>query len=179
MNLKSIPTMRIATQRGVSLTIVLILLLIMTLLGLASMRGALLQEQMTSGQYDRSLGFQAAEAALREAEAALQPTPPAFPAPAAVACTADGLCAAPLDGSVDRWDPTQTPVWRNLAGAGRTPPSRYIIEFMGTSEIPNPRTTGLIGSLGPVPQYRIYRITAQSQGADRARVLLQTNYSTP
>ncbi len=176
---KSIPVRTdVHRQRGVSLTIVLILLLIMTLLGLASMRGALLQERMTANQFDRSLGFQAAETALREAEARLDPTPPAFPAPTVATCTA-GLCAAPLDGSIDRWDPTQTPVWTNVAGVGTTPPSRYIIEFMGTSEIPNPRTSGLIGGLGPTPVYRVFRITAQSQGANRARVTLQTNYSTP
>jgi type IV pilus assembly protein PilX len=178
MNFKSIPTVRMAKQRGVSLTIVLILLLIMTLLGLASMRGALLQERMTSSQYDRSLGFQAAETALREAEALLQPGPPAFPAATVAACSA-GLCAAPLDGSIDRWDPTQATAWRNVAGSGNNPPSRFIIEAMGTAEIPNPRTRGLLGGLGPTPVYRIYRITAQSQGDDRARVSLQTNYSTP
>lgn len=59
----------VSQQRGVSLLIVLILLLIMTLLGLASMRVGLLQEKMSGGQFDRSLSFQAVEAAVREAEA--------------------------------------------------------------------------------------------------------------
>ena len=56
-------------QRGVALVVVLILLLIVTLLGLASMRGALLEERMSGNLYDRSLSFQAAERALREAQA--------------------------------------------------------------------------------------------------------------
>ena len=55
-------------QRGVALVVVLILLLIVTLLGLASMRGALLEERMSGNLYDRSLSFQAAERALREAQ---------------------------------------------------------------------------------------------------------------
>ena len=56
-------------QGGVALIIVVILLLIVTLLGLASMRGTLLEERMSGNLYDRSLSFQAAERALREAQA--------------------------------------------------------------------------------------------------------------
>lgn len=56
-------------QRGVALIVVLILLLVVTLLGLASMRGTLLEERMSGNLYDRSLSFQAAERALREGEA--------------------------------------------------------------------------------------------------------------
>ncbi|WP_024869838.1 pilus assembly PilX family protein [Pseudoxanthomonas suwonensis] len=55
-------------QRGASLIIVLILLLVMTLLGLAVLRGTLLEERMSANMYDRSLAFQQAESALREAE---------------------------------------------------------------------------------------------------------------
>lgn len=58
----------IARQRGASLMVVLILLLMMTLLGLAVLRGTLLEERMSANMYDRSLAFQQAESALREAE---------------------------------------------------------------------------------------------------------------
>ena len=58
-------------QRGVSLVVVLILLLIMTLLGLAVLRSTLLEERMSANLYDRSLGFQSAEAVLREAESVM------------------------------------------------------------------------------------------------------------
>src|SRR5690606_31499753 len=61
-----------ARQSGVSLVIVLILLLVMTILGLAVMRGTLLEERMSANMYDRSLAFQQAESALREAEAAVR-----------------------------------------------------------------------------------------------------------
>ena len=59
-------------QSGVSLVVVLILLLVMTILGLAVMRGTLLEERMSANMYDRSLAFQQAESALREAEAAIR-----------------------------------------------------------------------------------------------------------
>jgi type IV pilus assembly protein PilX len=167
-------------QKGVSLTVVLILLLIMTLLGLASMRGALLQERMSSNEYDRSLGFQASEAALRQAETVVSTNPVI---PAAATCTA-GLCPQPVAGTTDRWDLSQTTVnWATVAGDTLTtpsiPPSRYIVEDMGMHDILNPLTTGLIGSQTRTPQYHMYRITAESQGAGRSRVLLQSNYSTP
>ena len=51
-------------QRGASLVVVLILLLVMTLLGLAVLRGTLLEERMSANLLDRSQNFQAAEAAL-------------------------------------------------------------------------------------------------------------------
>ena len=55
-------------QAGVSLLVVLLLLVIMTLLGLAVLRGSLLEERMSANMYDRSIAFQQAESALRQAE---------------------------------------------------------------------------------------------------------------
>ncbi|WP_241520972.1 pilus assembly PilX family protein, partial [Steroidobacter cummioxidans] len=50
-----------ATQRGVAL----VLLLVATVIGLASVRGTNLQERMSANMYDRSLAFQRAESALK------------------------------------------------------------------------------------------------------------------
>lgn len=51
-------------QSGVALVISLMLLVAVTLVGLASIRGTALQEQMAGNHYDREVAFQAAEAAL-------------------------------------------------------------------------------------------------------------------
>ena len=51
-------------QRGMALAISLVLLVVVTLVGLAGMRGTIFQERMAGGAYDRETGFQAAEAAL-------------------------------------------------------------------------------------------------------------------
>lgn len=59
-------------QAGISLLVVLLLLVIMTLLGLAVLRGSLLEERMSANMYDRSLAFQQAETALRQAEARIR-----------------------------------------------------------------------------------------------------------
>ena len=58
-------------QSGAALLVALIMLLVSTLLGLASIRGTTLNEKMSSNMYDRSLSYQAAESALRAAEVAL------------------------------------------------------------------------------------------------------------
>lgn len=55
-------------QQGAALIVGLIFLVALTLLGLASMQSTILQERMAGGSRDRSLAFQAAEAALRDAK---------------------------------------------------------------------------------------------------------------
>lgn len=59
-------------ESGISLIVVLLLLLVMTLLGLAVLRSTLLEERMSANMYDRSLAFQVAEGALRDAEKVIQ-----------------------------------------------------------------------------------------------------------
>jgi len=55
-------------QRGVVLVASLIILLIMTLVGVSSMRTTILEERMTGAMQDQNRAFQAAESALRDAE---------------------------------------------------------------------------------------------------------------
>jgi type IV pilus assembly protein PilX len=64
-------------QKGISLVMGLMFLVVLTILGVAGMRGALLEERMAGNTRDRDLAFQAAEAAIRVAEQALA-APPAF-----------------------------------------------------------------------------------------------------
>lgn len=167
-------------QRGVSLTIILILLLIMTLLGLASMRAALMQEKMGAGQFDRSLSFQAAEAAMRDAEAILAANPtPTFPA-AGAACSA-GLCPQPVAGAANRWEASPAGAWANATTDvdqdGLTVVPQYMIEFMGQT----PKSLSTIGLLNDDPpvMIRVYRITTRSTQANRATVIIQSNFTKP
>ncbi|MDG4559697.1 MAG: PilX N-terminal domain-containing pilus assembly protein [Candidatus Competibacter sp.] len=55
-------------QRGAALVVGLILLVVITLVGVAAMRGTTLQEKMAGNLRDSNLSFQAAEAALRLCE---------------------------------------------------------------------------------------------------------------
>jgi len=58
----------VTRERGASLVVALIFLIILTMLGLTTMRVATMEERMSGNSRDRSLAFQAAEAALRDAE---------------------------------------------------------------------------------------------------------------
>ena len=63
-------------QRGIALIASMLILIIITLLGLSSMRSAGLQERMSGNQYAPNVVLEAAEAALREGEA-IAAAPPA------------------------------------------------------------------------------------------------------
>lgn len=56
------------TQRGAVLVVALVMLLLLTIIGLASIRGTTLQENMAGNLRESSLSLQAAEAALRKGE---------------------------------------------------------------------------------------------------------------
>lgn len=60
-------------EKGAALVVSLILLLIMTIIGVTSLRTTTLEEKMAGNMRDKSLAFQAAEAALRDAEIVLSP----------------------------------------------------------------------------------------------------------
>lgn len=59
-------------QRGVALVVALILLVVITLIGLAAVSGTIMQSKMAANQYDRQTAFQNAASALRVAQAQLE-----------------------------------------------------------------------------------------------------------
>jgi type IV pilus assembly protein PilX len=62
-------------QRGVALVVSLLLLVIVALVGLAAVRGTLMQQKMAANSFDREQAFQAAESALRVANSLLLTSP--------------------------------------------------------------------------------------------------------
>lgn len=177
-----------ALQRpsGASLVVVLILLLVMTLLGLAVLRGTLLEERMSANLLDRSQNFQAAEAALREAEALVAAgTWGANPPAAGAACT-NGMCGSPAAGAADRATSPAFAGWRNavvnlnngLPGAQAVQP-QFFVEHAGWSETwfecnLDAKYRGSDLCIRPA-----YRITARSEADGRASVILQSNFIAP
>ncbi|MCS3848981.1 type IV pilus assembly protein PilX [Xanthomonas arboricola] len=163
-------------QRGASLIVVLILLLLMTLLGLAVLRNTTLEERMSANLYDRSLGFQAAESALRQGEALANAT--LVSSVPSTGCT-NGVCSTPVATNADRWLDTSFNSWRsaanNLAETGvPMPNARYIIEYMGTAPTwPGCDRKFPIDAQCLAPRFRI---TALADPEGRATVMLQTNY---
>lgn len=157
-------------QRGAALLTVLLLLLIMTLLGLASLRSGLLEERMSGNLYDRSVGFQTAEAALREAEVAIVARTNAYDG-------TDGSFPLPVADATPRWIDGAT-AWRNatnLGGASAAVTAQVIVEEMGVA--PTWRGCDRIVPVDPSCMTGRFRITAVSQAPGRAQVMLQSNYS--
>ena len=163
-----------AHQRGVSMMVSLVLLVVVTLIALGSMRGVVMQARMSGASHDRSLTFQAAEAALREAEtranAAIIP---------AANCN-DGFCATPAPNATPRWRDDAFAGWRLAAASApaNAPPPEAIVEYMGEGPAwPDCHLTGggpPVGCL--IPRYRV---TARSTAEGRATVVLQSQYSPP
>lgn len=171
-----------ACQRGATLAVVLILLVILTLLALTSMRGALLEQYMTTSQLDRSLSFQAAAAALREGEAlaALKPTAPSS------GCSA-GVCATPDPTATPRWLDTDANWTADCKAATTTLGSNtatpcYIVEVMAVNAVAGANCV-TSGDVSPdaacTSNESRYRITARSNAAGRAEVILQSNLAVP
>lgn len=181
--------------RGATLIVALVLLIVVTLLGVASLRGVILQEKMAANQYDRNLAFQAAEAALRAGEAAAlaqaqAATPNAgFPShkypdddPDPNACNLQpcvagtGLCGMPDPMCEAPWDQQPAANWATVSGSlgslAGTP--RYLVEYMGIGFPCNP------GNPYTAMTCKLYRVTAKSApGTDRAEVTLQSMFTAP
>jgi len=156
-------------ERGAALVVALVFLLVLTVLGVTSMRSTTLQERMAGNLQDNNLAFQAAEAALREAEEFL--TAAALPAFSGT----DGLLQAQGDGGrVDFWN---TYAWESnsrqaaaIGGVAQRP--RFVIE-----ELPPLPLQGGSVSFGPLPEVGFYRVTARAVGGtEDAVVILQTTY---
>jgi type IV pilus assembly protein PilX len=165
------PSSRQATQRqrGVSLVIVLVLLVATSILGIAILRSTAMQERMSANLRDRSLAFQAAEAALRYAQnevLAAGAWDTTVPAPG---CTAESICST---GATPVWSAVPAAEF-DAAGVGLVAAPEYWIEYLGTG----PGRKGSCDQLPPTLDCfsPMYRITARSQAADRAEVVLQAN----
>lgn len=178
-------------QGGVALIVSLILLVIMTLLGLAAIRHVTLEERMATNSYDRSLAFQATESALRAAELLIDA---ASPVPGANCGDVSNirLCPTPVAGTTPRWrlskaDATTMGLWKNATeiktsdGLAVTP--QYFVEFMGADFPCHPVDAhDVLDPLAPPDPMNCkrYRITARSNdgASDRATVMLQSVYAT-
>lgn len=168
-------------QKGVTLVVALILLLVVSLIGVSAMRATTMEEKMASNTQDQSLAFQAAEAAIK---AAVGNIDDAISAGFTAACVS-GYCTA-SDGSnaAGRWEDSTLDVWgdtskhQTLSGLdGVASQPAYIIEKLEHS-VAGTSPSLVIGygqQSGPPQNY--YRITARGTGGtDTAVVMLQALY---
>lgn len=174
-------------QRGTSLFVALVMMLAITLIGLASANLSTSEERMARNARDTNIALQAAEAALRDAETDISTTRMLSGATMfSTTCDAmggKGLCIPAATGTEQRWESYLEDGARSLAygeltgvpgfrpateSGGVTAQPRYLIEAV-------PDTAGT--SLRAGSARHIYRITALGYGAlGGTRVMLQEFY---
>ena len=168
-------------ESGAVLLVTLILLLLMNIVGLSSIKGSNMQELMAGNVRDRQIAFQAAEAALRQAEEA-----------------ANGVNAPNTDGAVKgmmqgKEKGVTSSYWRNehvwqgtnesavefttdLALTYARP--RYVIEKLDVVYVPGSdgRAVDVVG-VQSAPDIMVYRITGRGVGmTPNSIVYLQSLY---
>lgn len=173
-------------QHGVALIVALVLLIIITLIGLASIRGTTMQEKMAGNLNDRNIALQSTEAALRVATARLAVTTADVwrdCSLAATTCDADPSVAA---DAANAWRTVATgaSATQYTAGSNAAGQPQYVVENMGLWPDPNSNTGANLagaanqyGATGTSTMANYYRITARSSDPtntpDRAVVTLQ------
>lgn len=174
-------------QRGIALVVALVLLVIITLVGLAAVRGTIMQQHMAANHFDRQVAFQSAEAAMRAATARVV----ANPGDVARNCQAGGVVCQGnpfddpnLDASKIITVATGTGAGQFDAGGLAASQPQYVIENMGNWYDPS-TSTGYgqsanahnYGAQGTSTTAVYYRVTARNGDpvlvGERAVVVLQ------
>lgn len=167
-------------QSGVALFISLVLLLVLTIIGVSSVQTTSLEVRMTRNEHDSVLAFQAAESALRDAEAQIE----------TLISTADfteagnnGLYVIASVDDEENWKDAD--VWSGgnsivvdteVTGVAEQP--RYIIEHAASVlrednayQLEDPYATAAADRI------EVFRITARARGGSTAsQVILQSTY---
>ncbi|MDE2140143.1 MAG: pilus assembly protein [Gammaproteobacteria bacterium] len=168
-------------QQGVVLIVSLVLLLVLTILGIAAIQSTSLEERMAGNQRAHQLAFEAAEAALRQGEQAL-----------------NGLASLPpFDGSVLGYYPNSTDAsgnpltagadWQNWNWASKSIPYTGTLAIGGNTGatasyyieafVYAPGTGQSLDVSAPVGNLQLYAITARGVSPDgKSVVILQSTY---
>ena len=173
---------RFSRNRGVALFISLVLLLVLTIVGVSAVQTTTLEIRMARNEHDTLLAFQAAESALRDAEAYLETV-------VTTAIFTDGGNAGQWTvaemGDANRWE--LAGVWTDANGSRAADtalgdvvaaPPRYMIEHVASLvreenayQINDPYAANA------ADRVEIFRVTARGVGGSpNAQVLLQTTY---
>lgn len=164
-------------QRGAVLIVGLIMLLLMTIVGLSSIRGSSMQELMAGSLRDRQISFQAAEAALRAAEADVLSAQPD------VSGAVFGyMNENSAGGTANFW---HTYDWEdaNSVAMGTDIPmsaaeARYVVERLDVQAVPGADDSAVdLTSIEALPELFIYRITSRGVGmTDNSVSIVQSIY---
>ena len=177
-------------QRGLSLITTLLFMVAALMLGVSVLSVNVMQERTIGNTKDRDLALQAAEAALRDAEADLRASSSTFTF--TEGCTS-GLCVPPsqratpssvsIEKVVDWTDDTKVRKYGQYTGGTAFPgmttdtaKPRYVIERVGNLGTPSGESMKL--GVAPAAAGTGYRITAHAVGSrPETVVILQSMYT--
>lgn len=167
----------VSRERGAALVIALLMLLVMTVLGIAAMNVTRLEERMAGNSRDINLAFQGAEAGLRDSEERIR-LMASRPGNCSVApCTVWARDMAPIDlrnQPISWWNTNAREYGvvgtHEVIDVTRDP--LIVTESLGF--VPDSLSTGH----GPPEGRDFYKITSNSSGAsDTANAVLETTYT--
>lgn len=158
-------------QSGVVLVISLIMLLLMTLIGVTAMQVTGLEEKMAGNSKDKNVAFQAAEAALRDAENDIKSTRVSGLTGMTNTC-ASGLCYMGPAGQSKIWD--EAALVANAVSYGTYTSAT---DIAGLSTQPHYLIVGNKTDLPGAPPGYVYTITAiATGGVSSTQSVLQSHY---
>jgi type IV pilus assembly protein PilX len=182
-------------QRGAALLVALILLIVITLVGLAAIGTTILQNKAAANSYDREVAFQSAEAAMRQAQAYITTNAVASaPTPSPIedcstpsgSTTPTNVCLAnPFSDAIASAYIQTVASTKFDAGSLSSGQPQYVIQYLGLFLAPTPTVRQIGGSrnYGSIDQGQMvdyYRITARSDDPTKAEgrsiVTLQSTF---
>lgn len=183
-------------QSGAALPVALVMLLISTIIGLSSMRSATQQEKISSNLYDRSLAYQAAEAALfegqeevnriypKECGSTLTPEPMPSSESMGEDCSSTSSDACPTIPTDTFTSSSEEGIWQTVElkndfftdpkqknlNKRYANPQYYIqrIGQTGVKDFDSNATDAIYGSVYTQPTAIVYRVTARSGVFDKS-----------
>lgn len=161
-------------QSGVSLIVVLMLLVVVTLLGIASLRGAIMQERMASNTTARSMSFQVAEGGLRQAEVIARDGTVTFPSSG---CAAGRCKDASWMAQSNFWTSGGFQTGSAISTGSTSITPKFIIEDFGkTSVSPGGACIDMSKPCMQSSSQNVYRITSYAATPTGVEVILQSLY---
>lgn len=170
-------------QKGMVLIVGLVMVLLLTIIGLAAVRGSGMQEIMASNMRDKNIAFQAAESGVRVCENDITPGK-ALPDPAQFACAlSSDLNSTPSTSVTNNeagWLALSTPLTSmalpNVANQPRGVIEKLYFDRASYAAL-HGSAMGIQATRNQI-DYDIYRVTVQGVGAaDTTQAVLQTTYT--
>lgn len=173
-------------QRGISLLVVLVLLVVMSILGLAVLRSSAMQERMSANMVDRNEALQAAETGLLVAQrtvvagtfnAMWNGSSDFSTLRAALTCAGNGLCDRSDPAATGTWEsaPTAPTTWTTMPNGARY---GFTVEYLGRAKGESAEVQGVCNTTS-APRYLcerpIFRVTSYGRGRGLAQAVLQAN----